>query len=148
MITGSCRFGLWRVEVAYAGSFVYRVRFLRRAQEGPVPAAFTAYLVGKSTDFAPLKSVAVADTEGPYADIYRAVMQIPYGETRTYGEIAELSGTHPCVVGNAMARNPTPLIVPCHRVVAATGIGNFTPDPDIKRDLLALESKAAKKLQK
>ena len=140
MNTGSCRLGLWRVAVDYSGNIVYRVRFVRSAQEGPVPVQFTRYLAGKSRDFAPLSSIVFHDTL-PYAAIYRAVSDIPYGETKTYGEIAEECGTHARVVGNAMARNPTPLIIPCHRVVGADGLGGFSPDLEIKQMLLKLESK-------
>jgi methylated-DNA-[protein]-cysteine S-methyltransferase len=64
----------------------------------------------------------------------------------TYGEIARLAGTGPRVVGQAMARNPTPLVIPCHRVVAAKGIGGFSPSIEIKEALLALEKKAMRKL--
>jgi methylated-DNA-[protein]-cysteine S-methyltransferase len=44
-----------------------------------------------------------------------------------------------------MAHNPTPLIVPCHRIVAADGIGGFSPDIEIKELLLAMEKKGLKK---
>ena len=144
MNSGSCRFGLWRVAVDYSGDVVYRVRFVRSAPDGAVPVQFTRYLSGKAESFSPLSSAAVSEGALPYAEIYRAVSQIPYGETRTYGEIAAACGTHPRVVGNAMARNPTPLIVPCHRVTAADGIGGFSPDVEIKQMLLALEAKHRK----
>ena len=65
--------------------------------------------------------------------------EIPYGSTVTYGEIAREVGTSPRAVGQAMARNPTPLVIPCHRVVAADGIGGFSPSVEIKEALLAME---------
>ena len=68
--------------------------------------------------------------------------------TATYGEIAARIGTSARAVGRAMARNPTPLVVPCHRVVAATGIGGFTPALEIKEYLLDLEKKGEIKRQK
>ncbi|MDO5845536.1 MAG: MGMT family protein [Methanocorpusculum sp.] len=138
MQSGSCRFLLWRVAVDVDGDVVHRVRFLRGAPEGAVPIQFTRFLAGKTRSFAPLVSSA---TEGDsvYADIYRAVQSIPYGETQTYAEVARAAGTHARVVGNAMARNPTPLIVPCHRVVATSGIGGFSPDIEIKIALLKME---------
>lgn len=56
----------------------------------------------------------------------RAALQtIPPGEVRTYGEIAHLLGSAPRAVGQACGANPFPLVVPCHRVVAANGIGGF-----------------------
>jgi len=138
MHSGSCRLGLWRVTVDWENTTVHRVRFVRSAPEGSVPVQFTRFLAGKGTDFFPFTSIAVKDNT-VYASIYRAVSMIPYGETRTYGEIAEICATHPRVVGLAMARNPTPLIVPCHRVVAADGIGGFSPDIEIKNALIKLE---------
>ena len=146
MNSGSCSFGLWKVAVDWEGTTVHRVRFLKTAEAGSVPVQFTKFLAGKGTDFSPLMSAAVAG-DSVYAKIYRAVSLIPYGETRTYGEVAEAAGTHARVVGNAMARNPTPLIVPCHRVVSADGLGGFSPDIAIKKELLALEKKIVKKMQ-
>ena len=144
MNSGSCSFGLWKVAVDWEGTTVHRVRFLKTAEAGSVPVQFTKFLAGKGTDFSPLMSAAVAG-DSVYAKIYRAVSLIPYGETRTYGEVAEAAGTHARVVGNAMSRNPTPLIVPCHRVVGADGLGGFSPDIAIKKELLALEKKMVKK---
>jgi len=138
MQSGSCRLGLWRVSVDWDETTVHRVRFVRSAPADPVPVQFTRYLAGKGTDFYPFTSIALKD-DTVYASIYRAVSKIPYGETRTYGEIAEICETHARVVGTAMARNPTPLIVPCHRVVASNGIGGFSPDIEIKNALLKLE---------
>jgi methylated-DNA-[protein]-cysteine S-methyltransferase len=80
-----------------------------------------------------------------YSRIYRAVRYVTYGTTATYGEIAETVGTSPRVVGQAMARNPTPLVIPCHRIVAAHGMGGFSPDIEIKAALLAMEKKGLHK---
>lgn len=77
--------------------------------------------------------------------------EVPYGRTITYGELAALSGvfegtTEPGsaarTVGQMMAANPVPLLVPCHRVVAADGIGGFGGGRvgiEVKRWLLTLE---------
>ena len=57
------------------------------------------------------------------AKVLRLTKQIPYGGTRTYGEIARSMGKPEAgrAVGGALARNPIPLLIPCHRVVAASG---------------------------
>jgi methylated-DNA-[protein]-cysteine S-methyltransferase len=71
-----------------------------------------------------------------------AVARIPYGETRTYGQIAEQAGNARAfrAAGTACGRNPIPLIVPCHRVVqTGGGIGNYGGGPEMKRALLDLE---------
>lgn len=69
------------------------------------------------------------------------VRQIPYGNVRTYGELARELGErgYARAVGGAVARNPLPILIPCHRVVSTSGRGGFTPDPKIKEYLLTLE---------
>lgn len=145
MRQGACSFGLWKVAVDYDDTVIHRVRFVRAAPDGPVPIEFTRFLAGKGTGFAPLTSAALGG-DGTYAEIYRAVSRIPYGETQSYGEIAKAAETHPRVVGNAMARNPTPLIVPCHRVISSDGsLGGFSPDLEIKKSLLQLEKSSLRR---
>jgi methylated-DNA-[protein]-cysteine S-methyltransferase len=67
---------------------------------------------------------------------------IPWGETVTYGELAERLGGHGArAVGNANARNPVAILVPCHRVVATGGgLGGYAGGTDVKRWLLAHEA--------
>jgi len=73
--------------------------------------------------------------------VWRGMSQIPYGETRTYGDLARKisSGARP--VGTACGRNPIPIIIPCHRVVASTGLGGYTGQGGLetKSYLLKLE---------
>jgi methylated-DNA-[protein]-cysteine S-methyltransferase len=75
--------------------------------------------------------------------VYEATRTIPTGTTLTYGQVAAMAGAPRAAraVGHALGRNPFPLIVPCHRVLGAVGIGGFTADGGIttKRRLLALE---------
>ena len=70
--------------------------------------------------------------------------EVAWGETVSYGELAEMAGRPRAAraVGNAMSRNPVPIVVPCHRVVGAGGrIGGYGPSGvATKRFLLALES--------
>jgi methylated-DNA-[protein]-cysteine S-methyltransferase len=70
--------------------------------------------------------------------VMAAMVAIPYGETRTYGELAVELGTSPVAVGGACGRNPVPLVVPCHRVVGTDGLGGFSADGGVaaKRALL------------
>lgn len=145
VITGSTRFGLWFVEVRWSGLEVFRVRFSpTRLEEGPVPVLLQQYLSGRPADLSLLKP-SISPPGELYAKIYREVRLIPYGATATYGEIALRTGTSPRVVGQAMARNPVPLIVPCHRVVSRSGPGGFSPDPEIKIRLLEMERKNKKR---
>jgi methylated-DNA-[protein]-cysteine S-methyltransferase len=74
--------------------------------------------------------------------VLEATVRIPYGQTRTYGEIAAAIGMPRATqaVGNALGANPVPIVVPCHRVIRADGsMGWFTGGPHIKRALLDLE---------
>jgi len=57
--------------------------------------------------------------------VWQAIQQIPPGAVATYAEIAKHIGSAPRAVGGACRRNPVPIIVPCHRVVASNGIGGF-----------------------
>ncbi|GAB4269220.1 MAG: methylated-DNA--[protein]-cysteine S-methyltransferase [Deferrisomatales bacterium] len=58
--------------------------------------------------------------------VWKALEEIPAGQTRTYGELARQLGTGARAVGGACRRNPLPVLVPCHRVVARTGLGGYS----------------------
>ena len=74
--------------------------------------------------------------------VWQALMEIPYGEIRTYGQLAAQLGMPKAAraVGGACSRNPVLLAVPCHRVIAASGmLTGFAAGMPAKRTLLALE---------
>jgi len=73
--------------------------------------------------------------------VWEALRAIPYGETCTYGEIAKAVGKPGAAraVGQACSKNPVLLLIPCHRVIAADGMGGFACGSDVKSRLLALE---------
>lgn len=76
--------------------------------------------------------------------VWREVARIPYGETATYGEVARRIGRAGAAraVGYANGRNPIPLVIPCHRVIAAGGkLGGYGGGLPLKRRLLALEQR-------
>jgi methylated-DNA-[protein]-cysteine S-methyltransferase len=75
--------------------------------------------------------------------VMRAIAAVPYGETRTYGDLATSLSTSPVAVGAACGRNPVPLVVPCHRVVGSDSLGGYsggTDGPALKRRLLDAEA--------
>jgi methylated-DNA-[protein]-cysteine S-methyltransferase len=77
---------------------------------------------------------------------WQALLRIPFGATVTYGQQAAMMGrpTAARAVGSANGRNPVPIVVPCHRVVAAgAGLGGYSSGLDVKRALLALEGVSA-----
>lgn len=72
--------------------------------------------------------------------VYAIVQLIPIGYTVTYKAIADLLGVHPRRVALALKRNNKPIVIPCHRVVSAKGLGGYTPAGiDFKKRLLELE---------
>ncbi|MFC2163109.1 methylated-DNA--[protein]-cysteine S-methyltransferase [Candidatus Altiarchaeota archaeon] len=73
--------------------------------------------------------------------VYEETMRIPYGKTKTYGDIAKSVGKPLAsrAVGNALSKNPLPLLIPCHRVLGSKGLGGFTPSIDLKKKLLKME---------
>ncbi len=73
--------------------------------------------------------------------VWEAMRAIPYGKTSSYGAIAGALGTSARAVGRASSRNPIPIIIPCHRVVATHGLGGYSGGEGLptKERLLALE---------
>jgi len=74
--------------------------------------------------------------------VWSAVRDIPYGETRSYGQIARQAGSPGAAraVGQAMTANPVPIVVPCHRVIGSDGdLRGFGGGLDLKRRLLEME---------
>ncbi|MDI6704940.1 MAG: methylated-DNA--[protein]-cysteine S-methyltransferase [Bacillota bacterium] len=99
----------------------------------------TEYLAGRRSHF----SVGL-DLKGTAFQrrVWQALLQIPYGETATYKDIAAATGAPRAVraVGQANNRNPVPIIVPCHRVIGSDGsLVGYGGGIDIKRRLLELE---------
>ena len=142
--------GIWTVEGSDSG--VTRVfmpdETAPTASNPPSPCVALAarqlgeYFQGRRTTF----DVALADA--PATDFQREVWQVllslPYGTVATYARVAELAGRPRAAraVGNANHANPWPVIVPCHRVVASSGLGGYGGGVDVKRFLLALEGVA------
>lgn len=98
------------------------------------------YLDGNKKSFSiPIK------TEGTdfQKKVWQEVLKIPYGETRSYKDIAiNINNSKACrAVGTAIKNNPIPIIIPCHRVIKSNkDIGNYAYGIDIKKELLNLEA--------
>lgn len=104
----------------------------------PVALWLRAYFAGHVL---PLPLLAPPRT--PFQSRLRqALLAIPKGQTRTYGEMAEALGSSPRAVGQALGANPLPILIPCHRVVGAHGLGGFGSGIAWKKRLLKLESVA------
>jgi len=100
-----------------------------------------AYFDGERLDF----DLPLAPRGTAYRQkVWAALCRIPAGATRTYGDIAREAGGSARSVGGANGRNPIPILIPCHRVVAGTGIGGYSGGDGLptKHYLLDLEARA------
>lgn len=105
-------------------------------------ARIKRYFQGQPVDF---PDTLKMDSASPfYRAVWQATRSIPYGETRSYAWVAEQIGRPRAsrAVGQALGRNPLPIVVPCHRVVGSDGgLCGFGGGLDMKRRLLELESR-------
>jgi methylated-DNA-[protein]-cysteine S-methyltransferase len=115
-------------------------RYLRRRLPGAEPgtppaavaeaiAAVQRYFTGQKVDFSEIR-LDLGKQDAFFTRVYAEARRIGWGVTSTYGTLARQLGAEPQAardVGQAMARNPVPLIIPCHRVLAAGGkVGGFS----------------------
>lgn len=109
------------------------------ARTGPVAAQLTGYLAGeRRTVDVPLDRRLTSGTQRRVLDALHA--GVPYGTTTTYGELARRAGVASARgIGSVMGSNPLPVVVPCHRVLGADGLGGFGGGRAVKEWLLALE---------
>lgn len=97
-----------------------------------------AYFAGRLNCF----DLPLAPGGSPFETrVWAAMRAIPYGETRTYGDLAHATDSGPRAVGRACGRNPIPIVIPCHRVLARGGLGGYSGGSGLatKQRLLALE---------
>ena len=111
-----------------------------------VSEEITAYFEGKVTRF----SSPVHPQGSPFdMKVWEALQRIPFGETRSYQEIAQqVSNPKGCrAIGGANRRNPIPLLIPCHRVINKDGgLGGFSSGTQIKEWLLHFEQQVSRNL--
>ncbi|HEX7966872.1 MAG TPA: methylated-DNA--[protein]-cysteine S-methyltransferase [Stellaceae bacterium] len=98
-----------------------------------------AYFDGRRKEF----DLPLAPAGSPFElRVWQLMSDIPYGDTRTYGDLARTLAAAPRAVGQACGRNPLPILIPCHRVLAADGrLGGYSggKGAETKRRLLMLE---------
>ncbi len=143
-------FPLGRIVIRYGGNGqLESIEFDLEKKISAIPGdsalerGLEAYLEGETRSF----DIDLDFSHDPpfFARVWREVRRIPVGKVATYGEIAANTGSPDGAraVGNAMAANRYPIIVPCHRVVGAGGkLGGFSSGRYLKRWLLSLEGSA------
>ena len=119
------------IGVVTDGDYVTRIEFLSRRRKEISPRTPAAVLACEQlaayvadADFKFTLPLSVEGTLHQMA-VWRAMLQIPSGQTRTYGEVAQSIKSAPRAIGGACGANPVPIIIPCHRVVSKTGMGGF-----------------------
>ncbi len=130
-----------RIVVTERDGAIVRVRWTGREEREPTPLLqeaarqIAAYAAGELRDFdLPL----APGVEGLNKQVSDAMLAIPYGRTRTYGEIANELGTFGQPVGQACASNPIPILIPCHRVLSAEGLGGYSGQGGIETKIALL----------
>lgn len=104
----------------------------------PVCLWLDAYFAGEKPDFGHIR-LAPRGTEFQHR-VWKAMLDIPYGTTTTYGHLARQLGTSPRAIGGAASRNPLFILVPCHRVIGTDGqIKGYAGGISHKKWLLAHE---------
>ena len=110
------------------------------ARLDPIRRDLDEYFEGRLQEFS--SPVDLSSSRGFFRRVLLATYRIPYGQVRTYREVAAKAGNARAVraTGNGLGSNPVPIVVPCHRVVrAGGGLGGYTGGIERKRYLLALE---------
>ena len=99
-------------------------------------AQLDAYFAGKLRDF----ELPLAPSGSAFQQqVFAAMSAIPYGSTRTYGALAEDIDGFAQAVGQACGANPIPVIIPCHRVLAADGLGGYSGDGGLETKIALLK---------
>ncbi|WP_309668352.1 methylated-DNA--[protein]-cysteine S-methyltransferase [Tabrizicola sp.] len=80
---------------------------------------------------------------GLNAQVRRAMAAIPFGETRTYGDIAKAIGAPAQAVGQACGANPIPILIPCHRVLGRSTLGGFSAPGGVETKVALLRHEGA-----
>jgi methylated-DNA-[protein]-cysteine S-methyltransferase len=112
-----------------------------------VTAMVARLLDGDAPDFPQVK-LALGEASPFERQVYAETQAIPCGETRTYGELAAAVGTPGAAraVGRALGRNPIPIIIPCHRIVAANGrSGGFSAPGGVSTKMRLLQIERARR---
>ncbi|WP_386679823.1 methylated-DNA--[protein]-cysteine S-methyltransferase [Loktanella sp. R86503] len=112
--------------------------------DGPMARTLTSelaeYFAGSTAGF----TVPIVPTGRPFQRAFlQALMAIPYGETRTYGDLARQLGVSAQAVGQACGANPIPIVIPCHRVLGASSLGGYSGPRGVEDKIALLKLEGA-----
>ena len=138
-----------RLQIFADSEYITRISFFEKKMQGAIEKEtplikkmyleLEEYFAGKRKSFdVPVKPHGTSFQQSTWD----ALLKIPYGETRSYKQIAEMIGKPAAcrAVGMANNRNPIPVVIPCHRVVGANGdLTGYAGGLEVKRKLLGLE---------
>lgn len=130
-----------RLAIAERAGRIVRVAWNGQPEGDPTPLLseaarqMAAYFDGGLTDF----DLPLDPGDGPHAPVLATMRAIPYGRTRSYGEIARELGIRPDEVGQGCAANPVPVLIPCHRVLSATGLGGYSGGKGVETKIALLK---------
>jgi methylated-DNA-[protein]-cysteine S-methyltransferase len=125
---------------------IIRLQWGRQQREAPMPETedardqLKAYFAGTLDQFDLPLDVEGSDTQKA---VCAAMSAIPTGETRTYGDLARDLGLPAQAVGQACGGNPIPVIIPCHRVLAANSLGGFSGEGGVETKVWLLRHEKA-----
>lgn len=120
-------------------------------QPGPAPTSpllaeairqLTAYFDRRLTRF----DLPLDFGQGFAEKVRRAMAAIPYGQTRQYGDLAREIGAPAQAIGQACGANPVPVLIPCHRILAAKGLGGFSAKGGVESKVFLLKLEGAASL--
>lgn len=138
------------IEIEYDAK-LRSIRFVREGKQlkekkiHDITFELERYFKGEYIDFS--SEVDISHLSPFEQKVLSGTRKIKYGETITYSELAGNIGSRGVrAVGNALGKNPIPIIIPCHRVVAKKGIGGYSGGIDIKTRLLEMEKRNANNL--
>ncbi len=100
----------------------YSDLFQQPLPNGEIKSWLDHYFSGQPQQHQPPMSIQGTDFQ---QQVWAEMLKIPYGETLSYGDVSKILGSAARAVGQACKRNPIPIIIPCHRIVAKQSIGGY-----------------------
>ena len=122
------------VRLNWGGEGVDDTPLLREAA-----AQLQDYFAGRRSVF----DLPLAFQPGLTGAVQRAMLAIPLGETRRYGDLAKALGVPAQAIGQACGANPIPILIPCHRILGATGLGGFSAPGGVETKVALLRHEGA-----